>query len=90
MGWPFGESRRRLGKSGRAGRNWARWKNFPGGHDTSRGKKWKGWQFWENLEALENSGSREKNMLYWKKLEIRARAPERGPLTNTGNSTGAA
>jgi hypothetical protein len=67
-----------------------RWKNFPGATipaEVKTGKAGRGCQFWENLEVLENSGSREKNMLYWKKLEIRARAPERGPLTNTGNST---
>lgn len=89
MGCPFGVSRQRLGKFGNAGKDWGRWKNFPGGTIPTEVKNvsaGRGWQFWENLEVLENSGSREKNMLYWKKLEIRARAPERGPLTNTGNS----
>lgn len=89
MECPFGASRQRLGKSGNPGRDWVRWKNFPGGTTPAEVKNvrgGRGCQFWENLEALENFAFSVKKWVYWKKLEIRARAPEGGPLTNTGNS----
>lgn len=56
MGWPFGASRRRLGKSGRAGRDWKGWKIFPGatipaevknGRASNSGKIWKCWKILE-------------------------------------------